>query len=631
MSLLMDALRKAEQAKKKAEQDSKLNMTVEAEVTQTEELLAVADAPTTVSPTLDILAVEDSPIDSKIKLDTTIEFEADDAVEDVQDSPSVLNAEKVGAYSEPELPDTNITAQVKEEISEKDAPDSSAEVKTKTEAETVNVITLPYSFESTKGQFDEPVAESEEPTDDNAQVHEALPSELELRDTVTAAVAQKNAEIASRQLKNQAATPGRPLDADALKTQAAHGSSDRDRRSAKSVFAAKKMPFGPKQKFQVAGTAVVIVVLGFGIYLYTELNNTSGIVIPLNSYAARDFSTSSVSDTNVIDSAVVNSEIEEPGLDTFVATTEDVQIDSVQIENSISGVIERDNTEDIAVVNEPPIEDSNIPVNVVTVAELNESISVEPDNTIEENSTVPADTSLGDANLAISSVGQTELSMPTDLAEPVNLISFSHRVTTSSINPLASQAYSAYQAGSLEQAKSLYQQVLVNSPLHRNALLGLATIAVINNETSQAIELYSRLIARDPSDPVARVGLSKIMPSGTPQQQEAELKRLVAEHPSVAPLAYALGNFLALQQRWPEAQQAYFNALQLAKTNALEAGQVNPDYAFNLAVSLEHLNQVRSAQTYYQQALEFSAVHPAGFDVQLVRNRLTNTSRMQAE
>ena len=68
------------------------------------------------------------------------------------------------------------------------------------------------------------------------------------------------------------------------------------------------------------------------------------------------------------------------------------------------------------------------------------------------------------------------------------------------------------------------------------------------------------------------------------------------------------------QQRWSEAQSAYFNALQLAKTD--------PDYAYNLAVSLEHLGKPEAAIAYYQRALVNSRDTRANFDRQRVRQRI---------
>ena len=53
------------------------------------------------------------------------------------------------------------------------------------------------------------------------------------------------------------------------------------------------------------------------------------------------------------------------------------------------------------------------------------------------------------------------------------------------------------------------------------------------------------------------------------------------------------------QGQWSQAQRAYFQA------HHLEAG--NPDYAYNLAVALEHLGQQKLALSFYRVALQLAA------------------------
>ena len=64
----------------------------------------------------------------------------------------------------------------------------------------------------------------------------------------------------------------------------------------------------------------------------------------------------------------------------------------------------------------------------------------------------------------------------------------------------------------------------------------------------------------------------------------------------LASLYFTLGNLYGDQSRWAEAQQAYFQAYQME--------QSNPDYAYNLAVGLEHIGQPRLAANFYQRAVE---------------------------
>ena len=103
------------------------------------------------------------------------------------------------------------------------------------------------------------------------------------------------------------------------------------------------------------------------------------------------------------------------------------------------------------------------------------------------------------------------------------------------------------------------------------------------------------------------------------------MKSLFEEHPDVAHLAFSLGNLYASQRRWNEAQQSYYDALLAAKSGV---GPVSPDYAFNLAVSLERLNQVRPAYSFYREALEQSREVNPTFDPRILRERLDALERM---
>ena len=78
--------------------------------------------------------------------------------------------------------------------------------------------------------------------------------------------------------------------------------------------------------------------------------------------------------------------------------------------------------------------------------------------------------------------------------------------------------------------------------------------------------------------------------------------------------SFALGNLYAAQARWSDAQEAYFEAYSRAPEN--------PDYAFNLAISLEHLGQRQPALNYYRQAVEVAQSRPHGFDPAQAQSRI---------
>ncbi|MFT7471269.1 MAG: tetratricopeptide (TPR) repeat protein, partial [Kiritimatiellia bacterium] len=402
---------------------------------------------------------------------------------------------------------------------------------------------------------------------------------------------------------------------------------DRDepgRKTARRVFAAKKSPLLKNLNIKVAaGGALALVIVAFSTYFYISLNQESTFNIPVGSYATAGFVDDGVSSGEDGDQLSID----------VVTGTETGETVTINVADNASEQLLIPEDVDAGGVSVTPnvadtlIEPAALEVVVVPQA-IRSAANLQPETIVEEMlQSEPAVTTIGDTPAtAVESeiVVQSVASIGVQSAEPTNLISFKKQETVATVDPNVDRAYAAYQQGSLDQAEVLYRQTLARDPRQRDALLGLANITARNGNTTEALDLYSRLLARNPSDPIARAGLMELLPAGSPSQQEAELKRLLNDHPDVAALSYAYGNFLASNQRWSEAQQAYFRALQLAKSDTVLNGVVNPDYAFNLAVSLEHLNQGVPAQNYYREALDYSANHPAGFDLTAVRSRLAN-------
>ena len=186
------------------------------------------------------------------------------------------------------------------------------------------------------------------------------------------------------------------------------------------------------------------------------------------------------------------------------------------------------------------------------------------------------------------------------------------------ISPTLMQAYEALQSGDHARAKGLYEQVLQAEPRNMDALLGLGAIALNEGRIEDASRYYQRVLELDPRNPYAQAGLISIVGGADLPASESRLKQLIARDPS-AFLYFSLGNLYAEQGQWPSAQQAYFQAYQMQ--------QDNPDYAFNLAVGLEHLGQNRLALDYYRKALDlsFKKGH-ANFDQSLVIQRVGQLS-----
>lgn len=175
------------------------------------------------------------------------------------------------------------------------------------------------------------------------------------------------------------------------------------------------------------------------------------------------------------------------------------------------------------------------------------------------------------------------------------------------IDPNVDAGYQAYQAGDLAAARTGYERALATDPGNRDALLGLAAVETRAQNTAAAEALYRRVLRADPRDPHAQAGLLSLRPdSADPIATESRIKSLIANEPDSAALQFTLGGQYAQQGRWPEAQQAYFKAF--------AADPENPDFAYNLAVSLDHLRQPKLALEYYRRAIALAEKRGAAFD-----------------
>jgi len=182
------------------------------------------------------------------------------------------------------------------------------------------------------------------------------------------------------------------------------------------------------------------------------------------------------------------------------------------------------------------------------------------------------------------------------------------------VNPLLAEAYEALNSGNLDAAPRLYNQLLRSEPNNVDALLGLAAIATQQGDSEQATRHYLKVLEVEPRNSLAQAGLIGMLGRADPLAAETRLKQLIARDPS-AYLHFMLGNVYADQNRWPDAQQSYFQA------HHLQSG--NPDYAYNLAVGLEHVGQPKLALEYYRRALQLVAAKGrANFSTAAVEARI---------
>lgn len=400
--------------------------------------------------------------------------------------------------------------------------------------------------------------------------------------------------------------PRTPAPAARTVTKVGAASMDQEwarRESAGALFQAKEDSQRRRMKklLSIAAIALVFPLAGIMFWLFTSLN--TGSSVQFNVPAAGNLANRSFSDSFSQPEPDSTSDA-----DTLVAT-ETGPGDPGQLADSDSTastlMAMADNTaEPVTSPTTPrtappiPLPQQSTAQNPAPAATIEPAVQ-EPARTVTSDNTPPQAATAGTA-------AQTGLSFARSEMERV-------------INPDLVAAYESYQQGDYATAGRLYQQVLATEPNNNDALLHLASVYLKQNNPALARNMYTRLLELNPRDPLARAGILETL-QGDPVRQESELKSLISAFPGTPQLSFALGNLYAKQDRWSEAQSAYFDALLAAKSN--NTGPVSPDYAFNLAVSLERISQLRSALDYYREAEIQARVTRPGFDPALLQQRL---------
>lgn len=187
------------------------------------------------------------------------------------------------------------------------------------------------------------------------------------------------------------------------------------------------------------------------------------------------------------------------------------------------------------------------------------------------------------------------------------------------LDPALESAYLAFNAGDLARARDGYEQALRSSPDNRDALLGMAAVEMQSKHFVAAERYYTRLLDLDPLDAYAQAGIMGLKGQVDPLSAESRVKTMIAAQPDASFLQFTLGNQYAAQGRWAEAQQAYFRAY--------GGDPEHPDFAYNLAVSLDQMHQAKPALEYYRRALVLAQGRPASFDIAQVQKRVSQLTR----
>lgn len=172
-----------------------------------------------------------------------------------------------------------------------------------------------------------------------------------------------------------------------------------------------------------------------------------------------------------------------------------------------------------------------------------------------------------------------------------------------------------YLSGNLEAAEAAYRALWRRDPNNLDAMRGMAQVALSSGRRQLARTMYSKILELYPNDPVSIAELANMLDGGDPLAMERRIYSALGKHPEAdARLYFALGNLYAGRELWFKAQEAYFEAV------TLEAN--NPDYTYNLAVVLDYLNKPLLAARYYRQALDLAKASPSGFNLAQTEARI---------
>ncbi|XOV89622.1 MAG: hypothetical protein ACFHX7_06985 [Pseudomonadota bacterium] len=352
-------------------------------------------------------------------------------------------------------------------------------------------------------------------------------------------------------------------------------------------------------------TMLLVTALGgiLSYYFYLLSNNRAG-------QAEKIVSTTLVQETPVAEPVVADLILEPADLD-YAAQ----ELEAVQFDESLPGTVAAPavTLPEPAAVGQPVEPAAPLPVS--RQAETREA----PAREAPPRETPPRETPTRSS--LPSSLVSTEAAPAATGSSPVR-IAVRREPPRTEVSDAITAGYQAYRSGDLALAELEYARALARTPDNRDALLGAAAVAMAQGRPLVAMAHYQRRLAGDPNDRLARIGLLGVAQaeSGNPRFRQ-ELNALLREDPKSGPLHFMKGVSLASTGQWAAAQSAFYTAYQLDGTNA--------DYAYNLAIALDHLNQRSEARRFYTLAMSLAPTSVASFSVENIRTRLAELDSTQ--
>jgi len=172
----------------------------------------------------------------------------------------------------------------------------------------------------------------------------------------------------------------------------------------------------------------------------------------------------------------------------------------------------------------------------------------------------------------------------------------------SPLQPLLNEAMAHHQAGRLQEAEQLYQQILRVDPDHDEALHDLGLLAYRVGKHDRASELIGQAIQRNPRNALYHFNLGVVRHKQSRLDDAvAAYERAVTLNPQHAEAQNNLGNAYRDQGKLDQAVSSYRTAL-----------RIKPEYAEahnNLGVALKEQGRLDDALASYEHALNLNPNH----------------------
>ncbi len=179
--------------------------------------------------------------------------------------------------------------------------------------------------------------------------------------------------------------------------------------------------------------------------------------------------------------------------------------------------------------------------------------------------------------------------------------------------------YKQFENGNYQLAKKYYQKALKLAPNDTDIFLGLAAIALIENDTDSATELYTKALQIDPNNNTAISAISTLHKQD--RSDESTIKENIEANPNNPWAYFNLGNHHMEQQNWTKALNAFSKANSIAPQT--------PDILFNIAISLDNLDRIPQAVEAYNMAIHAAKIKPANFNTATVQKYVDSLNLQQ--